>query len=1213
MAQLGETAASAVVRLMSAATFDEVLTLLDRIPPAERDAAAGLLRWMDALKESAGADSDAGAGAGADSGTDSDPGADESEGSGYLPRMAELHEFLAQLCLSGLTAETAETADAVDAPPSTTVPAPPYRTRSSDTAAPPGSAAPPVPPRTPQLPAPPADFLALLTLAARAPGMLAAHRTLRAHRALLPDEPVREALALMDEPCLVEREFTVKQDLLAALTPLSESPPDRLTGLCNWARALVERKQARRALFHASRAVALQEAAGDDRSLLPAYLALAAAMADLGDRAEVRRVLNHALVRAHGRPAASPHDAANAHTQLAALCVYQDVRYQEALDHLDAVQTLRERGARPPLSEPELRELQARAWEGVGAYGAAVRTFRQLLAEAAGDGTGDRRRQLTLWLARCTAARGRHRESRQILLAETARTDAEAAPQLPQIRHLVAKSLLREAAEAPEGGHEREARLGEAAHWLVLCLFDSAGRHLWGSVGEAFLSLADLAVLDGDPANAVDCLRDALVMTTGAADDDEPHPLRLPPRALAPFERAAAEGVLGARGNDLGESLAFVCHRVRVSNATIPQVRVALTRVRLLALQRLARIAPTDRERGLYEAELTELYTAALAEDAWYVVRDLCLPVADLLAAAHGPAAAERHLRATLAAAERHDRSGDTVGMRLALARLLAARPARRQEAFDQLWECRGLLLGQRANDHGAYSWQEWAGQTLPVHEELLALLLGEDAEQLRLPDHRAAPWLAFELHEEVKSRGIVEDRSRLPLPRPASVYVDPELLASEAGLLPGIRRLLREADRAEPGRGQARGTALLDGMRRSLAEKAAEIGRAVPRHARLRLAEGIGLDGAFDLVEAHAPAEGLVLASYFIGERHSFCFVIASGERRLRVYPVPTTRSALHGAADTIRRTVDGDPTVFPPRPKIHPRRPVPLPLDGLRDLLPFQDVLAGRELLCVAPHGPLSVLPLHAVRLADGSHLAERAALVYTPSVSTLEYLLLDRPARPERVLRVDVASLEDLAATDTVQGFDDSVPEALEGPRTTVLTGTAATPRSVLKALGEHDLAYIACHGHSGDGEPGDAALILTDGHAHASMHTSAALPDALPFLLRAGDIGTTSTTPDTVVLRACSAGWHDPAHLGEDFTGLTQALFREGTKTVVAPVWRVNQHSSAELLDGIARERMAGVPLWRALRDAQRRLMTDAERPWLAHPYHWAGFIPLGDWR
>ncbi|MFE0172652.1 CHAT domain-containing protein [Streptomyces sp. NPDC059002] len=1187
MAQLGEEAMSAVVRMMVAATFDEVTTLLEQIPLSQRESAAHLLRWMDGL--------------------DGDEGGDEDGGGDRRPRTAELHTFLAELCVSGFAAPGGAGADAAAATAATATATatagPATATGTTGTAA---DAAPAEAP-SPDAHTQPADFPALLGLAARAPGLLAAHRSLRRHRALLPDEPVRAALRLMESGGpLAEEDDAVQAGLLAALTPLSGSPPDRVTGLCNWALALARQKRTRRALFHASRAVALQEAAGDDRSLLPAYLALTAALADLNDRAQVRRALNHALDRARGRPDASPHDAANAHAQLAALCVFQDVRHQEALEHLAAIQALREAGARSPLPEPTLRELQARAWEGVGAYGAAVRAFRGLLADAGDDGTGERRRQTTLWLARCTAARGRHRESLQLLLAEIARNEAEATQQHPQMRLQVALSFLR---EAREGRGNREELLRQAAHCLVLCLFDAAGLIRWAGLGELFLGLADLAVLDGEPDAAADHLRDALVMTTPAARDDEPHAIRVTTRLIAPFLRA-----LGEQRADMGELLSYACHQARAAIEGNPQIGIALTRIRMLALERLSRVAATPEQRAAHEAELTDLYAACLADDTWYVVRDLCLPLADLLAAAHGPAAAEAHLRATLAAAERHERTGDTVGMRLALARVVAEDPDRRQEAFDLLWECRGLLLRQQANDHGAHSSQEWAGQTLPVHEELLALLLGDGADLLRLPDHRSAPWLAFELHEEVKSRGIVEDRSRLPFPPPAASYVDPELLAAEAGLLPGLRRLLREADRAEPGRGQPGAAALLERVRERVAEKAAEIGRTAPGHERMRLARGIDLAGALRLVDAHAPAEGLVLASYFIGERHSFCFVIASGERRLRTYRVPITRAALHTAADTIRRTVDGDPETFPPRPKIHPRRPVPLPLDELAGpLLPFQDALEGRALLCVAPHGPLSVLPLHALRLADGRYVAERAALVYAPSVSTLEYLLLDRPARPERVLRVDVASLEDLAATDTVQGFDDSVPAGLEGPGRTALTGTAATPRSVLTALGEHDLAYIACHGHSGDGEPGDAALILTDGRAHASMHASAALPDALPFLLRARDITTTSATPDTVVLRACSAGWHDPAHLGEDFTGLTQALFREGTRTVVAPIWRVNQHSSAELLDGIARERLAGEPLWRSLWRAQRRLMTDGERPWLAHPYHWAGFIPLGDWR
>jgi CHAT domain-containing protein len=147
----------------------------------------------------------------------------------------------------------------------------------------------------------------------------------------------------------------------------------------------------------------------------------------------------------------------------------------------------------------------------------------------------------------------------------------------------------------------------------------------------------------------------------------------------------------------------------------------------------------------------------------------------------------------------------------------------------------------------------------------------------------------------------------------------------------------------------------------------------------------------------------------------------------------------------------------------------------------------------------------------------------------------------------------------------------------------------------------------------GDPEDAALILSDGQRRTSSNTTAQQPGALRFLLRARDLYSPRGLPRTVILRACSAGWHDPAHHGEDFTGLTLGFLRGGTRTVVAPVWQVHTHSSAELLDGLIRELMSGAPVWKAMWCAQRRFLSNSDRPYLAHPYHWAAFVPLGDWR
>ncbi|WP_157869109.1 CHAT domain-containing protein [Streptomyces atriruber] len=1151
---LDEHSASLTMRLLVAATFDEAMALIDAIPADSRAPAAELIRG---LTETAGESS---------------------------PAAVELHHFLARLCLT----EEMEQGERSGA--GTTAP-------STESASPPEAA--------------PADFAALLALAAPAPDLLAARRILLRHGALLPEQPVRTALPLLRKLRLPPDD---QDRVVGALTAVSADVPDRITGHIHWAEAMVRQQRRRRARFHAARAVALQEVAGDTGSLIFAYLTLAITLVELNDRTGAR----HALLRGlrAGRTAGSPPaELSYAHSQLAHLLIIQEMRYQDGLEHLDAVDALTAEGAPPPLPEETLLEMRGRALEGVGAYGAAARTYRRILWEAEPHAR-ETREQATYFMARSIGASGRLREAVRLLMAQADATETEGETPMPQIRHQIAEYFVLE--NAP---HRRRP----AAHMLLLSLMGAAGRKTWVRAGEVFLTLGDLARNNDCPEEAALYYREAIVLSTGLPGDGETEPgeahqVPVTDRMLGFHPDRSAEN-----RRELSEVLTFICEQVRKAIGATGQLDVPMTRIRLLALERLARVAPTEEARADHTRELLERYARALADDEWFIVRDLYGPVAELLTGRRGPAAAERHLRATLAAAERHDRDVDTTGIRLALARTLTApvpgpdsdsgsdplAAEARREAFDQLWHCRRLLLAQRAGDHDAHSTQEWAGQALPVYEELLTLLLGAHGEEdFGGPRGDEAQRLAFDLHEEVKSRGIVEDLSRLPLPRPAGA--DPRLAEDEERLLPSIRRMLREADR--PGAADPHRQRVLSNLRKDLAEKAAALGRSSPDHARLRRFRGVTADTAHRLVQRHAPAEGLVLASYFIGERHSFCFVIASGDGRLRTHRLSVTRAGLHAAADSIRRTVDGDPDAFPPRPKIHPRRPAPLPLDELSgQLLPFHDLLAGRELLCIAPHGPLAVLPLHALRLPDGAYVAERAALVYTPSVSALEYLLLHEPAPPGRVLRVDVASLEDLAATDVAQGFDDTVPPGPAGPGHTDLTGTAATPETVLAALAEHDLAYIACHGHSGDGEPGDAALILTDGHAHASMHASPATPEALPFLLRARDIGTTFGTPKTVVLRACSAGWHDPAHLGEDFTGLTQALFREGTRTVVAPIWRVNQHSSAELLDGIARDRMAGEPLWKALWRAQRRLMTDGERPWLAHPYHWAGFVPLGDWR
>ncbi|MEU0966405.1 CHAT domain-containing protein [Streptomyces sp. NPDC005917] len=678
--------------------------------------------------------------------------------------------------------------------------------------------------------------------------------------------------------------------------------------------------------------------------------------------------------------------------------------------------------------------------------------------------------------------------------------------------------------------------------------------------------------------------------------------MRLPERAERILGGPRLASLVGPADPVLSPLIASL--RARLDDAQSPDP--LLPDLRVMARERLFHVTADLDERRLLAEELAGGIHQALQRDLATTLRDLSVPVAQILDTTQGPAAAVALLSKVLDHHDTYSRLAEPQ-LPVAVARLLTGLTGGPQRAFDVLWHHRALRLRNRALGPAHQDADEASGQAQPVYEELLSLLTLH-GPSLHLPDDRPATVLAFDLHEEAKARGIVEDFSRRSLGPPSGVPLDQYV--AEGILLTQQRRLFvgDRSDRAARWRECAA----------QLNELHSRFEGAAPGYVRLRRAEGARLHDALRLIKESAPAEGMVLASYFVGESQTFCFALASGSREPKLYRIPWGRAELHAAAERIRRAVNGDRSAFPPVPPIKPRRPVPLPLEDLADvLLPFQALLEGRQLLCVAPHGPLSVLPLGALRLRDGRYCAEHAAVVYVPSISALEYLRAAGPTGSASALVgstsalcVRVASAEDLQ-----HGRDEferhALPEA-PGWAVTSLTGPQATPQRVFDGLGRIGLAYVACHGYRDLNDPENSALLLSDGAERPSLSLDGSSQHAFRKLLRARDLPQGGITPARVVLRACSAGWHEPEHPGEDFTGLPRAFLREGTHTVIAPIWQVDQDSSAELLDSFTAGVMRGLPVWRALWNAQRRMLADETRRYLAHPYHWAAFVPLGDW-
>lgn len=98
-------------------------------------------------------------------------------------------------------------------------------------------------------------------------------------------------------------------------------------------------------------------------------------------------------------------------------------------------------------------------------------------------------------------------------------------------------------------------------------------------------------------------------------------------------------------------------------------------------------------------------------------------------------------------------------------------------------------------------------------------------------------------------------------------------------------------------------------------------------------------------------------------------------------------------------------------------------------------------------------------------------------------------------------------------------------------------------------------------------------------------------------------------DLVTLSACDTG-RGKVFAGEGLLGLVRAFQYAGVRSVLASLWSVSDHSTAELMRRFNRYLKEGRSKAEALRSAQLDLLRD---PAFSHPFHWAGFELNGDWR
>lgn len=319
------------------------------------------------------------------------------------------------------------------------------------------------------------------------------------------------------------------------------------------------------------------------------------------------------------------------------------------------------------------------------------------------------------------------------------------------------------------------------------------------------------------------------------------------------------------------------------------------------------------------------------------------------------------------------------------------------------------------------------------------------------------------------------------------------------------------------------------------------------------------------------------------------------------------------------------------------------------LKPLLPF---LRDVERLLISPDGALNLIPFGALLDETGTYLATTRDITYLTIGRDLLRVGALSVGKNDAVVVADpeygpVAShvgkpeplLEQVRSIDIDRGgvsftrLEGTAKEAvalrdlLNMKEENVLTQRQATETRLKQLHGPHIL-HIATHGFFlNDTELPAAALkqvgfsqdrapvqlgenpLLRSGLALAGANQRRS-GDSDDGILTAAEVAQMDLRgTQLVVLSACQTGVGDVQN-GEGVYGLRRALVLAGAETQVTSLWKVADDSTKDLMVDYYQRLLKGEGRSEALRNAQLTMMKSKDR---SHPYYWAAFVPIGDWR
>ena len=399
----------------------------------------------------------------------------------------------------------------------------------------------------------------------------------------------------------------------------------------------------------------------------------------------------------------------------------------------------------------------------------------------------------------------------------------------------------------------------------------------------------------------------------------------------------------------------------------------------------------------------------------------------------------------------------------------------------------------------------------------------------------------------------------------------------------------------------RARTSEVLASTRSDFYARLGQLYREEPAYQRLAIRPVV-----YGQIQARLPQDTVVL-QYLPSEKQTWLFVLS--REAMRVRKVQVTEAEIRSAVEEFRGrmaaftsavqkgtaaptwTDDGSQAW---RTQVLPLRTLLAHLHGLL-VDPVEEDLVGKTVVAVIPTGDLMHLPFSALGrpTADGDDLeflAERKQVVTLVKASDLLGVGSSPPGGEARVVAFGNPDGTLQAAEEEVQALKALFPQAQ------VFLGGQASYDHLRGVVGQVGYLHLATHGVL-DGTPSLNHLVL------------AGLPEGRLTMREIADLQLGPATR-LVTLSGCQTALNTGQPETELLQSVADAFSFAGSPSVLASLWRVADQSTRDLMVEFYRRLKAGQSRAEALQGAERLLMQDPRR---RHPFYWAAFVLLGDWR